>query len=154
MQPTFYIASRLENAPQVRELRDLLIAAGWRITYDWTAHGSVRGGEADRQRIREVAAAERNGVIDADVFIGLLPGGRGMHVELGIALACVSGLATFGGLKSPSPVVIWSPDFERDFGVTEATSAFYHDPLVTRVNAQSMRDLADFLIDHYSSEEG
>jgi len=147
MPTTYYIASRLENAPQVRELRDLLTAAGWRITYDWTTHGSVRGGEADRQRIREVAAAERDGVLNAGVFIGLLPGGRGMHVELGLALACAAFEREIGA--PPPVVVLWSPQGERDFGFTEATSAFYHDPLVKRVTASSMRVLADFLIESY-----
>ena len=80
-----YIASKLENYLQVQALRDALIAAGHTITYDWTLHGSVQGqGEA---RLREVAAAERNGVLQAELVIVLLPGGRGTHIELGMANA-------------------------------------------------------------------
>ena len=33
----FYIGSGLQNAPQVRQLAQLLKDAGWEHTYDWTA---------------------------------------------------------------------------------------------------------------------
>lgn len=126
----FYIGSKIENAAQVRELKAHLERAGWEHTYDWTAHGSVRGGEADRELIRAVAEAEVDGVIAADVAIFLLPGGRGTHVEMGVALAAVP------------HVVVWSPDPETDFGVSEKTSAFYHHPDVIRCGERSMEDLA------------
>ena len=84
MKPSFYIASRLENAAAVRALVAQLTSWGWVQSYDWTAHGSVQaGGEA---RIREVALLETRGVLRADLVIVLLPGGRGTHTELGIAL--------------------------------------------------------------------
>lgn len=79
-----YIASRLENAAAVRELRDELAKRDVALTYDWTAHGSVQGQGAER--MREVAHAEAKGVEDADLVIVLLPGGRGTHVEIGIAI--------------------------------------------------------------------
>lgn len=79
-----YIASALENAAEVARLRDILAFAGHVVTYDWTIHGSVQSEGAER--IAEVAAAEMAGVIDADVLVALLPGGRGTHTEIGIAL--------------------------------------------------------------------
>lgn len=80
-----YIASKLENAERVRALRDDLLRTGHVLTYDWTVHGSVQtGGPA---AIARAAAAECEGVRDADVVIVLLPGGKGTHVELGIAHA-------------------------------------------------------------------
>lgn len=79
-----YIASRLENAAAVRELRDELAKHDVAVTYDWTEHGSVQGEGAER--MREVAHAEAKGVEDADLVIVLLPGGRGTHVELGVAI--------------------------------------------------------------------
>lgn len=107
-----YIATRLENHKQHNALRDLLVAAGHTLTYDWTKHGAVwRSG---KDRIREVALSERAGVERADVVVVLLPGGRGTHVELGMALA---------GNK---PVIIWSPRPEV-FGAHPDTCAFYHD---------------------------
>lgn len=80
----FYIASKLENAEEVSRVAQALKAAGHIHTYDWTVHGSVQ--DKGLQRIQEVAEAEKRGVIDADVVIVILPGGRGTHAELGIAL--------------------------------------------------------------------
>ena len=81
----FYIASKLENAEIVKRVAAVLKAAGHEHTYDWTEHGSVQGeGEA---RLREVAENERQGVLDADMVIVILPGGRGTHAELGMAAA-------------------------------------------------------------------
>jgi hypothetical protein len=79
-----YIASRLENAAAVRELRDELAKHDVVLTYDWTEHGSVQNEGAER--MRDVAHAEASGVEEADLVIVLLPGGRGTHVEIGIAI--------------------------------------------------------------------
>jgi hypothetical protein len=38
----YYIASGLENAAVVKDLKKILDAAGWQHTYDWTVHGSVQ----------------------------------------------------------------------------------------------------------------
>lgn len=105
-----YIASRLENHPQVKAVRDALVADGHSITYDWTRHGSVQGEGEDR--LREVAAAERAGVMTADIVIVLLPGGRGTHAELGIANAL--------GI----PVILVSKTRDM-FQADSATCAFY-----------------------------
>lgn len=120
----FYIATRLERADDHNRLRDALTAAGWQITYDWTAHGHVwRDGP---ERIREVSIAELEGVTTADAVIVLLPGGRGTHAELGAALA------------AGCPVVLHSL---TDPLVGPETCAFYHHPLVTSVVAP-LEDLA------------
>ncbi len=83
-KPRVYIASGLDNAMAVELLRDEFLQQGWEITHDWTTHGSVQA-EGD-ERIREVALLEIQGVVSADVVVVLLPGGRGTHVELGIAI--------------------------------------------------------------------
>jgi nucleoside 2-deoxyribosyltransferase len=80
----FYIASGLDNFGLVRQVAETLKAAGWTHTYDWTKHGSVAG--LGEQAFVDCAKNEVEGVIAADVVIALLPGGRGTHVELGIAL--------------------------------------------------------------------
>lgn len=80
----FYIASRLENAEEVKRVANVLKAAGHEQTYDWTAHGSVE--DEGEPRMAEVALAETNGVANADLVLVLLPGGRGTHTELGIAI--------------------------------------------------------------------
>lgn len=95
----FYIASGLENAGQVAELRDILTSLGGQVTYDWTLHGSVQDQGPDR--IAEVAGLEAAGVIDADMVIVLLPGGRGTHVELGMAIGNLTPVLLHGPLVGP-----------------------------------------------------
>jgi nucleoside 2-deoxyribosyltransferase len=80
----FYIASGLENAALVKKVRDELQQGGDQITYDWTLHGSVQDFP---DKWREVGHAEIKGVLDADFVVVILPGGKGTHTELGIALA-------------------------------------------------------------------
>jgi len=122
----------------VRELHDHLLAAGWEITYDWTVHGSVRGPDVSREQVADVADREVDGVLLAQVVVVLLPGGRGAHVELGVALACAIG--------DGNRVVIWSSTPDVDFGTTEATSAFYHHPGVEHRSDPDMESLARWLV--------
>lgn len=113
-----YIASTLSNYLQVQALRDALLAAGHSITYDWTLHGSVQGqGEA---RLREVAAAERTGVLQAELVLVLLPGGRGTHAELGMANAL------------GKPVIIFSASDAFD-AYGGSTCAFYWNDNVRQI---------------------
>ena len=122
----FYIASRLENVGRVRELKRILEAAGHVHTYDWTVHGSVQ--DAGLDAIREVARREALGVLSADVVIVLLPGGRGTHTELGIAIAdAIRG--------QPKRIVLLSESSEIDFGTDGRTCALYHHPKVERVTS-------------------
>lgn len=117
----FYVASRLENTELVQKVIDALQARNASCTYDWTQAGSVTGSIGD---LADVARDERDGVELADFVIVLLPGGRGTHVELGMAIA----------LKKQ--VLIWSAD-PALIGTTSATSAFYH--LVQTIDGTTVR---------------
>lgn len=124
----FYIATRLERVEEQKALADALKKLGHQISYDWSAHGSVQNEGVDR--IREVAIAETRGVLDAELVIVLLPGGRGTHTELGIALADSERQrerrgSSFGSEKR---IVI----IGEDTGVDGRTCAFYHHPQVDR----------------------
>lgn len=110
-----YIATRLENAAEHNRLMAMLAESGIGVTYDWTTHGSVK--DTSRSRIQEVSCNEVRGVVDADIVIVLLPGGRGTHVELGIALGLNKQVILIGD----------------DGGIGEKTCAFYHHPLVINV---------------------
>ena len=123
----FYLASGLENASQVSAVAARLRAAGWQQTYDWTVHGSVAGTGA--RRIAEVAAAESKGVMEADVVVVLLPGGRGTHVELGMAVG--RGIPVV--LYHPDPAVFNNDTIPSDS--SQRTCAFYFLPSVVRVNS-------------------
>ena len=80
----FYIGSGLQNAPQVRQLAQLLKAAGWEHTYDWTASLHT---PLSLDTLRTMGEREFQGVKDADVVILLSPRGKGTHTEFGMALA-------------------------------------------------------------------
>lgn len=123
----FYIASKLENHAQVNALRERLVALGHAQTYDWTSHSPVfRSG---LNRVREVSVMESNGVRHADFVVVLWPGGRGTHVEMGMAL----------GLGKP---VVFISGIEDHHDATQETCAFYHHPLVRRY--RSIEEAMDF----------
>jgi hypothetical protein len=83
---SFYVATGLERAEEAKALALELRALGLAPSYEWWQHGSVQDQGPDK--IREVAMAEVDGVQAADLFVALLPGGRGTHTELGVAIAC------------------------------------------------------------------
>jgi nucleoside 2-deoxyribosyltransferase len=107
----FYLASGLDNMANARAFRDILVAKGHTQTYDWTEHGPVFAGGLDR--LREVANLEVEGVRAADFVVGVLPGGRGTHFELGVA----HGLGKSVYLYAPRPELI---------SAHPETCAFYH----------------------------
>lgn len=111
----YYIATSLERHTDHNLVRDAMAAEGHEITYDWSVHGPVWA--AGVGRIREVAQLETQGVLDADVVIVLLPGGRGTHAELGMAIA------------AGKPILLHCADTAMFEAVPE-TCAFYHHPLV------------------------
>ena len=116
----FYIATRLENHEAHRRHAAVLRERGHEITYDWTEHGAVwRHGI---KRVRDVAQLECAGVREADGVLVLMPGGRGTHVELG--LACALEL----------PVVLVAPG--REIDCSSDTCAFYHLPNVLALRAE------------------
>lgn len=112
-----YVASGLGNADNVKTAIALLKQAGHEITYDWTTHGPVFS--KGRQACTDVARKELSGVEMANAVIVLLPGGRGTHVEMGVALAL------------NKPCVIVSPDLAAnevgpDFCAFYALPNVYH----------------------------
>ncbi|MCL2462234.1 MAG: toll/interleukin-1 receptor domain-containing protein [Defluviitaleaceae bacterium] len=126
----FYIASKLENNEQARRLADMLKAAGWTHTYDWTAHGSVK--ETNKETLMAVGQKEAGGVRDADVVIVLTPQGRGTHTELGMALAF------------NKRIYLCHID-DTYFKCDDNTSAFYWLPQVTRLTGNTEEIAASIL---------
>lgn len=110
---TAYIATKLANHAQHNEVRDRLAELGISLTYDWTEHGSVK--DTSESRIIEVAEAERAGVWMADIVIVLLPGGRGTHAELGMAVS-----------QQRTTIIYAPPEVAKGaFSVSKETCAFY-----------------------------
>lgn len=112
----YYIATSLLRMTAHNVVRDQLKILGHEISYDWTSHGNVKS--TSKERLKEVAILELDGVSEADVVIVLLPGGGGTHIELGFAIA--------KGKK----VFLHSED-SLAFELGPQTNAFYHHPDVT-----------------------
>ena len=129
----FYIASKLENAKRVRQLADTLKSWGWQHTYDWTSHGLVLG----KDKLQGAAAEELAGVIRAQIVIVLLPGGRGTHTEIGLALA-------YG-----KRIVLHSEDSKPFDHEKRETCSFYWLPEVERVQCP-WEELPRWLKEKYS----
>lgn len=115
----YYIATSTTRALFHNLVRDNLKKFGHEITYDWTTHGSVR--ETNQARLREVAHAEFQGILDADFILVLLPGGKGTHAELGFSIA------------SKKRVFVHSED-PSVFEVGPQVCAFYHHSDVVRLS--------------------
>lgn len=108
----FYVGSGLQNIELVREVATELHRYGWHQTYDWTQNE-----RADTfLDLKRIGNFEKEAIEDADYVLILLPGGKGSHIELGMAIA----------LKKQ--VFLYSPHGEAmDM---KLTSAFYHLPEV------------------------
>lgn len=108
----FYVASSFQNMQKVRILSSKLEEIGLQQTYDWTQNEKT----VINIDLREIGIKEKEAVKGCDLFILLLPGGKGSHTELGIAIG--------SGVKK---IYIYTPD-----SVSEDTLAttFYHLPEV------------------------
>lgn len=88
----FYVASALSNVQRAQQLISDLEKLGWACSYNWTKQwekevaAEANGSSGSVEEKREIAHKELLGVLEADVLILFLPGGRGAHVELGAAL--------------------------------------------------------------------
>ena len=128
----FYISSGIGNQERVSELAGVLTERGHELTYDWTEHGDIRF-EGERV-MTELAFTELRAVRDAELMIVLLPGGKGTHTELGLAIAT----------RSNKRIIIWSED-GREFTDPESTCAFYFHPSTERISCpfETLKKLLD-----------
>ncbi|WP_099159017.1 group-specific protein [Virgibacillus ndiopensis] len=78
----FYIASSFANKQAVHYISQKLMLKGYTQTYDWTKNQRA----TTNAQLHAIGTLEKQAVADCDVFLLLLPAGKGSHVELGIAL--------------------------------------------------------------------
>lgn len=116
----FYIATGLENASRAKELSVVLSRNGHELTYDWMAQGDVR--MQGKERLAEIAFNEVRAVRDAELVVALLPGGKGTHTEIGVAIAS----------RSNKRILIWSETGEH-FNDEDKCCALYFHPAVERI---------------------
>lgn len=110
----FYIASSFQNKQHVQTLASELKRHGFKHTYDWTTNEKA----ATFDELASIGEAELEAVKMADFLIVLLPGGKGTHIELGIAIG------------RNIPVYLFN---EEGFHNAKEASTFYHTSGVTRV---------------------
>ncbi|TWT08015.1 group-specific protein [Planococcus sp. CPCC 101016] len=111
----FYVASGFLNKKDVQYVSRELIRCGFILTYNWTKNERP----TTLADLKAIGIKEKHAVLDSDIVVILLPGGKGTHIELGIALAA--------GKK----VFLYSPN--GDINDFELTSTFYHLPEVEKV---------------------
>ncbi|MEK3800032.1 nucleoside 2-deoxyribosyltransferase [Peribacillus sp. FSL H8-0477] len=109
----FYTASSFQNIQDVNYLNQRLVEKGYELSYDWTQNGRA----SSLAELSVIGEEEMQGVRNADFLIVLLPGGKGSHIEMGMAL----------GLRKR--VYLFSPE-DRVYEL-DSTSTFYHVSLVS-----------------------
>lgn len=118
----FYVASGLENFARVQEVAAHLRALGHDQVYDWTTHGDVRHlGDA---RMAEVAQNEVDAVMGAEFVLALLPGGRGTHTEIGLAIA--------SAVAGKTEIWVYSENGTH-FASDDGACTFYFHPAIRRM---------------------
>ena len=115
-----YVASGLENIERAKLVVDELKRRGHIIGYEWTKYGDVRGQSEDI--LMSTAREEAFAVIDSALVLIMLPGGRGTHIELGLALAS----------RNNKRIILWSETGE-EFGNDSKTCVFYHHMSIERL---------------------
>ena len=115
----FYVASSFRNMDAVNYVTNQLVNKGYVHTYDWTKNAQGRDEKTFTfEDLKKIGQNEKDAVIDSDFIVVLLPGGKGTHIELGIALGL--------GKK----IFLYSPDGSINHVGT--TSTFYHLPEVEK----------------------
>ena len=112
----FYVGSGMKNSKLVDQYAQLLKENGWKQTHDWVKNISD---DISKEDMVKYASLESQGIMDADVVIMLLPGGRGAHIELGMAMAL-------------NKKIFLCASEKEDFSI-ENTVAFYELPKITQL---------------------
>lgn len=102
----FYVATALERGEEAKTFAAALANLGHELSYAWWDHGSVQSEGPDR--IAEVARAESGAILRSSLFVALLPGGRGTHIEIGLAIAAHEKRAT-AARNGTSRIVLVGP---------------------------------------------
>lgn len=75
----FYVASSFHNIKQVREVSDRLKRKGYIHTYDWTQNSRA----STVEELKKIGEKEKQAIIESDVVLVLLPGGKEVMLNLG-----------------------------------------------------------------------
>lgn len=118
-----YVAGSSKNFPLPELLMRLLEKDGYNITHDWTTEvkGNYLEGKLNEVEKQEIAIADANAVMAADLMVIVYPGdfseGCGLYTELGIAIG--------KNIK----VILYAPYQQKDF----VSKVFLYHPIVHSV---------------------
>lgn len=87
---TGFVSAQLGNKQEARDAFALFGRLGIQLTHDWTLTDDLSGGQRVSDEAARRAAADIQGVVDADIYVILTDNvicGKGMYAELGAALA-------------------------------------------------------------------
>lgn len=118
-----YLAGRFDERERVKAAQQVILSHGHVLTADWTDHKPIARYGEDLELAASYAAEDLSGVIHADAVILLtseLPGGTGVHAELGAAIAHQT-------LAGRPAIFVVGPHFSR--------SMMYFHPAVRRVES-------------------
>lgn len=104
----YYIASSFANKEIVRLTIKSLNNLGFVNTYNWTLNEKAD----NKLKLKNIGIEELNAVKDADILIAILPGGKGTHIEMGIAI----------GFNKPVLIAY----FNKELISVDNSATFYH----------------------------
>lgn len=104
----YYIASSFANKEIVRLTIKSLNNLGFINTYNWTLNEKAD----NKLKLKNIGIEELNAVKDADILIAILPGGKGTHIEMGIAI----------GFNKPVLIAY----FNKELISVDNSATFYH----------------------------
>lgn len=104
----YYIASSIANKEIVNLTIKSLNNLGFINTYNWTLNEKAD----NKLKLKNIGIEELNAVKDADILIAILPGGKGTHIEMGIAI----------GFNKPVLIAY----FNKELISVDNSATFYH----------------------------
>lgn len=104
----YYIASSFANKEIVNLTIKSLNNLGFINTYNWTLNEKAD----NKLKLKNIGIEELNAVKDADILIAILPGGKGTHIEMGIAI----------GFNKPVLIAY----FNKELISVDNSATFYH----------------------------
>lgn len=104
----YYIASSFANKEIVNLTIKSLNNLGFINTYNWTLNEKAD----NKLKLKNIGIEELNAVMDTDILIAILPGGKGTHIEMGIAI----------GFNKPVLIAY----FNKELISVDNSATFYH----------------------------
>lgn len=146
----FYVATTFDNWPEAKRYADALEAAGMTLALDWWKYHPANMPSTFRPDLSAIALAEVAAIVSSSVLIVLMPGGRGTHTELGVAIASGASVVLVGpevGDTDHAAVPFyWLPNVMRvampstHWALADmvATIRFSHATMSSRVDADAV----------------